>query len=80
MAEQCIVCLGDLRDSIATDQPADLPEQAEAQPAAAAAVIADGPVQQHHHRAKGLRDTKLSTKRYHFQPNPSRVERARMRT
>ncbi|KAM0716588.1 hypothetical protein Q7P37_008033 [Cladosporium fusiforme] len=77
MAEQCIVCLGDLRDSIATDQPADLPEQAEAQPAAAAAAIADGPVQQHHHhRAKGLRDTKLSTKRYHFQPNPSRAERA----
>lgn len=78
MAEQCIVCLGDLRDSTATDQSADLPEQAEAQRTAdALAAGGDAAVQQHHHqRAKGLRNTRLSTKRYHFPTQHSSSSRS----
>jgi len=66
MAEQCIVCLGDLRESLATldNEPADPPEQ----PAGArehAAEAGDDGVQQHQHAKSLLRDTNLSTQRYH---------------
>lgn len=73
MAEQCIVCLGDLRDSLATDPSTEAvpPEQAEARAHAGDEVV----VQQH--RAKSvLRDTRLSAKRYrHHLPLP-RADRA----
>jgi hypothetical protein len=55
----CIVCLGDLRETLATlndNEPGDLPEHARAD-------AGDDGVQQHHH-GKSLGDTKLSTKRY----------------
>lgn len=68
MAEQCIVCLGDLRELTATEGSTDLPEAAEAR---ALADAGDDTARQHH--AKNLlRDTRLSTKRYPFPNNPIR--------
>ena len=67
MAEQCIVCLGDLRDQLATDDTAiaaepDLPAEARAH-AHAHAAGDDGDKQQL--LAKSLlRNTTLTTKRY----------------
>lgn len=65
MAEQCIVCLGDLREQLATDTDTsaaaepDLPAEARAHAHAGD----DGDKQQQ--LAKGLlRNTRLTTKRY----------------
>ena len=64
MAEQCIVCLGDLRENIATDSPSntDPPETAGLREQAAG----DEVVNEQQHAKSLLRDTRLSTKRYHY--------------
>ena len=56
MAEACIVCLGDLRTSIANDTSSDTPEEAARKGADDSSSEDAKPL---------LRNTRLSTKRYH---------------
>lgn len=66
MADQCIVCLGDLRTIVAADTP---PE-----PAAAQARERGADSAQH----TSLRNTKLSAKRYTLHTAPEPIEHIRI--